>query len=270
MSESFVDTTVLVAVADPHDSKKSKAEAALAARTQNDLPCYALRELQAGVLRYLCDVHNVLLSSADFAEALVALTQVSAFQGRQKSAKIQIAADTLRQVFTGNPQGARSEISDEALGALSLRIAQLWVAAQSHKRFTITQPLACFNEGDLRRGSAGELRGPNGSFNCLSSERCAAAAYMFDDKVVLQKLHQALHPNNLSQEAAEKQENKSRRAALKELMQKGPAQFSKKRCRALGDAYFVAMAPAGKEILTTNAVDFQPLCAAVGKKVVGL
>jgi hypothetical protein len=270
LSDSFVDTTILVAVADPHDGKNANAEAALAARAQNDLPNYALRELQAGVLRYLCDVHNVILSSANFAEALVGLTQASAFQGRQKAAKIQIAADTLNEVFAGNPHGARSDITDEAVEALALRIAQLWLVARSHKRLTNTQPLTCFNDGDLHRGTAGELRGPRGSFNCLGEERCAAAAYMYEDKAVLQKLHEALHPDRLSPEAAEKQENKSRRAALKELLQKGPAAFSKKRCRALGDAYFAAMAPAGKDILTTNTVDFLPLCNAVGKKVVGL
>lgn len=68
---------------------------------------------------------------------------------------------------------------------------------------------------------------------------------------------------------SDKQETKSRRAALKELLQKGPKNFSKHRCRALGDAYFAAMAPAGKNILTTNTVDFEPLCSAVGKQVVG-
>ncbi len=270
MSQSFVDTTVLVAVADAQQLNRAAAEAALAARTQNDLPNYALRELQTGVVRYLCEVHNVLLSSANFAEALVALHKLPVIQGRQKSAKLQIAADTLKTVFTGNPNGDRSAITEEMIGALSLRIAQLWLSARAHKQLTNTQPLSCFNDGDLTRDAAGSIRGPQDSFNCRSGERCAAAAYMYDNISVLQKLHDALHPDRLPPQLVDKQETKSRRAALKELLQKGPADFSKTRCRALGDAYFAAMAPAGKDILTTNKVDFEPLCAAVGKKVVGI
>lgn len=270
MSQSFVDTTILVAVADERQQHRAAAEAALAAHTQNDLPYYALRELQAGVLRYLCEVHNVLLSSANFAEALVALHKLPAAQGRQKQAKLQIAAETLANVFTGNPNGARSAITEEAIGALSLRIAQFWLSARAHRRLTNTQPLSCFNDGDLTRDAAGSIRGPQDSFNCRAAQRCAAAAYMYDNKSALQKLHDALHPDKLPQQLADKQETRSRRAALKELLQKGPADFSKSRCRALGDAYFAAMAPAGKDILTTNTVDFEPLCAAVGKKVVGI
>lgn len=270
MSQSFVDTTILVAVADPQQPNRAEAEAALAAHTQNDLPNYALRELQAGVLRYLCEVHNVLLSSANIGEALVALSNLPIAQGRQKQAKLQIVAKTLEEVFTGNPNGARSALTEEAIGALSLRIAQLWLSAQTHRRLTNTQPLSCFNDGDLTRDAAGSVRGPHDSFNCRTGERCAAAAYMYDNKSVLQKLHDALHPDLLPPQLVDKQETKSRRAALKELLQKGPKDFSKGRCRALGDAYFAAMAPAGKDILTTNTVDFKPLCAAVGKKVIGI
>jgi hypothetical protein len=93
---------------------------------------------------------------------------------------------------------------------------------------------------------------------------------MYDNKSVLQKLHAALHPDLLPSQLVDKQETKSRRAALKELLQNGPKDFSKTFCRSLGDAYFAAMAPAGKDILTTNAVDFEPLCAAVGKKIAGI
>jgi len=270
LSQSFVDTTVLVAVADVQQPNRPAAEAALATHTQNDLPNYALRELQAGVLRYLCDVHNALLSSENISEALVALNNLPNVQGRQKQAKIQILSNTLQEVFTGNPSGARSAMTEEAIGALSLRIAQVWLSAREHKRLTNTQQLSCFNDGDLTRDAAGSVRGPRNSFNCRSGERCAAAAYMYDNEDVLQKLHDALHPSLLPPQLVDKQETKSRRIALKELLQKGPKNFSKSRCRALGDAYFAAMAPAGKDILTTNTVDFEPLCAAVGKTVISI
>jgi hypothetical protein len=130
----------------------------------------------------------------------------------------------------------------------------------------MVQSLECFNEGKIDYGPAGELRGPADSFNCVSVQRCAAAAYMFDNKSDLKKMIAALHPGGLDPRIANKNETGQRRKALKELESRGPASFDKRRCRALGDAYFAAMCPAASIVVTTNMQDYVPLCAALGKQ----
>lgn len=110
------------------------------------------------------------------------------------------------------------------------------------------------------------MRGPD-SFNCSSKEKCAAAAYIYDDKAALKKMIDALHPDKLDDAAKEKKENSSRRSALKDLLADGPVKFNKRYCRAIGDAYFAEMCPPGFSLLTSNKVDFEPLCNALGKKI---
>ena len=83
----------------------------------------------------------------------------------------------------------------------------------------------------------------------------------------MKRLIEALHPNSLGK-MAEKNENQKRRKALKELMSIGPTKFDKGRCRALGDAYFAAMCPAGSKVVTTNIQDHDILCSALGRTAV--
>ena len=118
----------------------------------------------------------------------------------------------------------------------------------------------------MEYGAAGELRGPGDSFNCIARERCAAAAYIYDNKSNVTKMIDALRPDRLDSKVANKKENSQRRKALRELQARGPRDFDKRRCRALGDAYFAAMCPAGSVVVTTNISDYAPLCAALGKQ----
>lgn len=150
------------------------------------LPQYALHELLAGLVRYLCDAHNILLSAENIGEALLALGR-NPFQGRKGATKQEALAEVLSQVLSNDPSAPRSTVSDDALDALALKTAGLWSRAKAHKRLDYVQALGCFDDGDLTFGEANELRGPNDSFNCLAKERCAAAAYMHEDKATLER-----------------------------------------------------------------------------------
>ena len=187
--------------------------------------------------------------------------------GRKKDVPMKIAAEAISEVFAASPTGARNEVKGEALEALALKIATYWLRAHTLKNVDTVQPLACFVDGDISLGDAGELRGPD-SFNCSPNERCAAAAYIYDDKASLKKMIEALHPDNLDDVARKKNENSSRRNALKDLLAEGPMKFNKRKCRAIGDAYFSGMCPPGFALATSNSVDFEPLCNALGKKIV--
>ena len=266
MTGCFLDTTIVVDVAGKlTGSPKSKAEKHIDTNKPAATPYYALRELLTGYLRTVCETHNVILASTDPGEALIAILKRSPAEGRKKIGKIQELAHALQNAYTTNAGAPRDEVMREMLGSIALRASQLWLRSHKMSGVNLVQPLGCFNSGDLTYGSNGELRGPGDSFNCIVSERCAAAAYLYDEKITLEKMIQALHPDNLNPIAAQKQENAQRRKALKELQAKGPKNFSKTQCRALGDAYFAAMCPPGSEVITTNVTDFEPLCQALAK-----
>ena len=265
MSGCFLDTTILVHLADPGHAEAAGAAAYVGAHNPADVPYYAYRELLTGLVRNLCDAYNKLSAAQNVGEALIAFSNSHPSQGRKTATGQRALAEALDGVFKSNPGGPRAAISTEILDALALRVSRLWEGARSQPRVGSVQPLECFNEGSVSLGRSNELRGPNGSFNCLLSERCGAAAYIHDNKATLAAMVAALHPSALTAAVAAKQETKSRRAALQELQRVGPQKFDKGKCRALGDAYFAAMCPAGSVVATSNLDDHQPLCKALGK-----
>jgi hypothetical protein len=269
LTGSFLDTTVVVHIADRTEPDKTKrGEAFVKANQPAETPYYALRELLDGHLHYLCDAHNAIQAAENIGEALVALLNRSPAEGRKKEAKLKAFASALRETYIDNPAGERGEQKREMLEALALRINSLWRRAHNLRNVNLVQHLGCFNEGKITFGIAGELRGPNDSFGCIKSQRCAAAAYLYDNKSDLIKMIEALHPSKLDSMSAQKNENIKRRKALKELLDKGPNNFNKGRCRALGDAYFAAMCSLGSVVVSSNTVDYIPLCEALQKKVI--
>lgn len=265
MPGAFLDTTIVVHAAEDAEPAKAEAIASIAAHPPAKVPYYAYRELLAGRIRILCEAHNKLHASGNAAEALLGLLRTSPAEGRKREARIQALSESLKEVFNSNPFGSRNDEKREMLQALMLRVGRLWKRSRSLKNVEAVQFLACFNDGKVSCGTAGELRGPGDSFNCRKQERCAAAAYLYDDTSSLVAMIDALHPSKLTPAAAKKNENSQRRKALKELHVRGPKTFSKNLCRALGDAYFAGMCPADSVVLTTNTLDFQPLCKAIGK-----
>lgn len=268
MTGCYLDTTVVVTACDPDlpDASKTKIEAEIRSLQPAALAHYALRELLAGYIRPLCEAHNELLAAETPAEALLAFLKRVPQEGRKRETRIKAFAQELNAAFENSPTGDRSHLKREILESLSMRIHRLWRAAQRIKSVDLTQPLGCFPGGNIAVGSSGDLRGPSDTFNCAQKSRCSAAEYLYEDRAALKKLIEALHPERLPPEVATKSENAKRRAALKELESRGPRDFNKAKCRHLGDAYFAAMCPPGAVVLTTNIVDFLPLCNALSKQ----
>jgi len=265
LAGSFLDTTIVVHIADNKAPEKKRGEIFINANQPAAMPIYALRELLAGHIQILCDAHNILCAAENPGEAQLALLKRSPAEGRKREAKFQALGNALAAVFDANPSGDRDSVKREMLEIIALRVNGLWRRARRLNGVNITQHLSCFNDGKITYGPSGELRGPNDSFNCIKAERCAAAAYLYDNKNDLAKMIEALHPEKLDSSVANKNENGQRRKALKELLSKGPKEFHKGKCRALGDAYFAAMCPAGSVVVTSNIQDYIPLCSALGK-----
>jgi len=268
LSRSFLDTTILKSLADARDPANSTCEAFVLGNQPAEVPYYAARELLTGVVRYMCDAHNVLHAASSYGEAMLALLARPPAEGRKREAKLKLLAECLAEIFKGDDAARPNDVKREALQHLAIRAAQLWNRGRRLKRVDHIQSLACFNDGKLSRGPAGELLGPNDSFNCHRSKRCAAAEYLADNEAALSKVIEALHPKNLPEPLRGKKENSQRRKALKELREHGAQRFDKGLCRAIGDAYFALMCPAGAVVVTTNTVDHVILCKAVGKQAV--
>ncbi len=142
MAGSFLDTTVIMDIADKIVPGKARAEAYITANRPAEAPYYALKELLAGHVQILCDSHN---------------------------------------------------LKRELLQSLALRVTGLWRRAHNLNGVGMVQFLGCFNDGKISYGLSGESRGPRDSCNCIKPERCAAAAYLYDNKNYLKKMIDALH-----------------------------------------------------------------------------
>lgn len=266
VTKIFLDTTLVVVASDAKEVRHKAVSTFIRSNSPAATPRYALRELLAGRLQSLCNVHNRLKASDNIGEALLSLARANPAMGRKKGAQIEDFARVLKGIFESKPELAFRQVADEMAQSLALQVTRFWFRATRPNGWDIVQPLGCMPSGDFSIGESGELRPPSGSFNCAKDSRCSAAAYLEDEKASISKLCDALHPARLDAVLAEKRETSSRRAALKDLRDNGSKKFNKRGCRALGDAYFVVMSPGVAKIATTNGVDFEPMCAALGKQ----
>jgi len=265
MGGTFVDTTVVIGSSDSVQGAPSH-KSYLQHNPPSSAPAYALREMLAGYLQNLCSVHNFLIgSNGEMGAALASLARLPSVVGRKKHAMLDIFAERLKSAErkASTFSGAVREMADD----LALQIESAWQEANSGRYFTVVQPLGCFEGGSFSFGPSGVIIPPNGRFNCDPGERCSAAGYLFDREADVSTMIECLSPKVLAKELADKGENASRRAALKDLKANKPKGFSKKRCRAIGDAYFVGMCPVGATIVTTNGSDFEILCNALSRSL---
>lgn len=228
---------------------------------------YAYRELLIGRVGLLCDAHNKVVASSNVMEVIASFIKQASF-ARTPVAKAQEILKPLQTMFDSaspvSPVDARRQVAEELMSIAT----KLWKRAARFPGASKVQPLPCLVHGDIVLDKNGILRGPNDTFNCSKDWVCGAATYMYNDRGQLQKMIEALESPTLSAQLRVKGETISRRKVLKLLESRGPRAITRAKCRQLGDAYFAAMCPPGADVVTTNDVDFAPLCAAIGKTVV--
>lgn len=267
MTACFVDTTILVNVSEGETPASRLAKKYALANSPATVPEYAFRELLAGRVGLLCDAHNKILASDNVIEVAAGFLRSAGF-GRTPVAKAQEILASLKSMFDSESDISPKDAKRQVLEDLMMTAARLWRNARTVPYLEKDQPLPCFISGPIDTDESGILRGPNGSFSCSTGVPCGAAEYMYSKRSDLIKMIDALYSDSSDEKVKNKPENRSRRNALKVLEAKGPTAFPKRKCRALGDAYFAAMCPPGAKVLTTNIVDFEPLCAALGKTAV--
>ena len=224
----FLDTTIVVDVASNRQPSTSWAQQIAANRGPVELPEYALRELLAGVVQQLCDAHNRVKASQNPAEAILAVLQSGGFHARTSMSKASHIASAFSACLTASGGVSSESAKREVAQALRLKANGLWRKGKSIPFASGVQPLACFGNGSLQDDPlTGVLSGPGGTFSCKKTVRCSAAMYLNEKPIDVRRLVDALHPDKLDPKIAFKQENSSRRAALKELLARGPKEFNK-------------------------------------------
>lgn len=257
---AFVDTTVLAnALLKPTTAGKP-ALAALKRYDDKTTPTYALKEFQLGPLRGYVWLHNALLvnSITNTFGRIAALSR--GLQRNLTSTALEAlteasAADPLKS-NRRDPDQARHQVHAYRLATKGL-ILRAWI--KRRRIANVLFPLECYAEeppiedhrGVLSRGTA-----------CPRAARCSLAAELKSRLSDVQRVHTALVSLNST-----RREDQKRARALKEFMKRPQAGLSDDQCRAVGDAVFAILCPAGSEILTTNTRDHEPLAAALGKRV---
>src|SRR5689334_11976619 len=130
MAGSYLDTTIVIALAGDEQGEKTAAEAFVASNTPAKYCQYTLRELLAGHLSLLCAVHNRLVAAQDPSEVLNAISALSPLVGRKKGAQITIFAAAFARTMAANPEGPRSGLSREMRLDLASQVSRMWYRAR--------------------------------------------------------------------------------------------------------------------------------------------
>jgi hypothetical protein len=215
--------------------------------------------------------HNLLVLRPTIDEALAEFQRITSFMPRRwaVTANAIIRAlltinEALRAAARSGTEPQHPDAKTQLENYLCLEIVKAWQRRRSVVG-ELSQPLACFVDGDLAMLDRQITVTPGGNEGCAKDARCGAAAELRKRSKEVQALVDALRPSK--EEAGEKRETTGRRKALKEILAKPAADFDKRRCRHIGDAYYCVMAPEGFEILTTNVADFAPMAGALKKTV---
>jgi len=272
--DAFLDTTILCDSLLAEDARQKAVRQALSTYQKTELPIYALREFRSGALANWVLGHNVLTSSATFAEAGTLMSRRGAFAPRKLSvgmtalsqglsAVLNVPATALPAPFHSGQGTAEEALKREVEAWIARKVFQAW---QKRKKVAShhTHPLGCFIDSDLAM-VGNQIRPKDERWECATGATCGAALELKQQTADVEALVEALKEPGEGKK--EKSETSGRRRALKDVLAKTPKEFSHKRCRAIGDAYFCIVAPKAADILTSNKVDFEPLAAPLNKKL---
>jgi hypothetical protein len=265
-TSAFVDTSVLTDVLLKPGASRAQAVAALSKFDETLLPVYAIKEFRAGPLRYFAWTHNVLVNEKSFSRAMFRVHAVSRTPQRYLNSTSIEAIAIATQAALGTKTTAEVQaqygpnVTMDNVAADELRIALrslIWKAWRKRRRVTsrIVNPLSCYGEPDPVEENGLIVVGDG---RCTLEPSCALAPEFRKRIGDTRALRDAV------QAQGEGREHQRRYQALRELARTNRS-LDNSKCRSLGDAVFVFLAPAGSVILTTNINDHQPLAQALGK-----
>lgn len=269
MSDSaFVDTTVLTDALLKEGERKKKAEKALSAFDESELPVYAIKEFKAGPLQHYVYLYNKLSKTGSLTKTIKALSELPHFWSRKQDTALEALHAEWKKVGEKN----LSEITEDASGdpelnpyttdrirlGLKRRILKAW-----RKRRDLTsdvvRELPCYTESEPRE-RRGELYLDDRK--CAPDPECCMTDDFRNDDAAVSSLMDAIET------LPENAENGQRYNVLEALYENANTHIKNEECRQLGDAVFAFYCPSESTILTTNVKDHRALAEALGKGAV--
>jgi hypothetical protein len=264
MNKAYVETTILTNVLlKPGSGKEKAARSALSRYAETLLPVYSIKELKKGPLDHYAYVHDKLVQTKSLADTLGAINSLSPYYSPyKKSTSYEALEAATRLLPTSSPSSGPtlrkedSELADRYRLALASLILRSWQRRRKMTTSTI-HDLECYTE-------ATPTIGRDGFFDlspqkCDRDRECCLAERLKARPDLLTALRDSIPSTSI------REEDRSRRKALKQLINNPKRTLTEEQCRWLGDAIFAFFCPEDASILTTNLRDHKPLAEAVGK-----
>jgi hypothetical protein len=264
MTRAFLDTTVLTYALLKTSEQGHRAVRSFRRFTAIDVPMYAVKEFKAGPLRAYMWLHNRVVTTKSWSEAIGNIGGV-ARQHNLSTTAIQAVAEfssSLAKASIGTL--ARSERGDITLEELQQREATIWLRTKVmqawRKRnkppFNPVRPLRCYAELEPTIRANGLL--DYTPLKCSLAHCCLKEEFVasLEETKLLHGACVAVGGTEMTR----------RGKVLREMVKRPRSELSEQNCRTLGDAVFALQCPATSVILTTNLTHHRPLAEAIGKK----
>lgn len=263
MTKAFLDTTILADALLKIGLENKRAKESLKLYDGLLVSGYAVKEFKRGVLRYYVWLHNKIVTTGSWGDAVSAIATVHRQRNLSMTAS-KAAGDFINSMAEQLAQSGAIARTSSEYREMQAKEARIWLKTkiikawrdQSRKPFIHVSPLPCYAGVPPIETPQGLI--DNSPMGCTLSNCCLRKQFA-DDLEATEKLER------VCEQYASKPEMAKRRGVLKDIRRKPKAVLEERDCITLGDAVFALQCPADAVVLTTNLADHGPLTAALGK-----
>ena len=266
MTKAFLDTTILADALLKIGPMQKRARTSLANFDELLVPGYAVKEFKRGPLRGYVWLHNKVVSTGRWGDAIAAICTIWQ-QHNLANTAIRAVSDFTSSMATQRVRAGEIGRNSIEYHAIEAKEARIWLKTkiikawrdQSREPFMHVKPLECYAMIAPSERADGMI--DNQPLSCTLVNCCLKR--QFDaDPISARKLEQACADH------AAKPEMAKRRTVLRQIRRKPNSELTNNQCLTLGDAVFALQCPPDAVVLTTNISDHGPLTAALGKTAV--
>lgn len=264
MVKAFLDTTMLADALLKERADRDRAKASFRRYEALLVPGYATKEFKRGPLRGYIWLHNKVVTTEQWGDAIASIPTV----WRQRNLTLtamRAAADFTSSMAVANVVTREIPRDGAEFHAMQTREARIWLKTKIFSAwrqrgkapFTQTHPLSCYALVAPHETVNGIIE--NKPTTCALSDCCLKEQFASDPEA-LARLEAACAQSS-------KPEMRKRRQVLRSIRRHPRRDLNESQCIALGDAVFAFQCPSDAVVLTTNIADHQPLAAVLGKRV---
>jgi hypothetical protein len=264
MVKAFLDTTVLTDALLKQGDDHKRAIFSFGRYDELLVPGYAIKEFKQGPLRYYVWLHNKVVTTNRWGDAVFSIPTVIRQHNLSMTA-MRAVADFTNSMAVANVLAGELPANGARFHELQTREARIWLKTKIslawRKRgkapFVSTAPLDCYALTRPRETENGLI--DNKPTKCTLGPCCLLQQFVAAADATAQL-------ENVCQQSL-KPEMLKRGKVLRAIRRHPHRELDENQCRTLGDAVFALQCPENAVVLTTNIADHQPLAAALGKQV---